>query len=487
MQIIAEVINSTYNDDTGRIELLTALRNVEEVNPPEDILPGTPVGVRWIRQVEESFTGRDLEVQSALIEEVSPASTYIGVADVTRLPNRGSITINRDGSTEEIVTYTSRNPGTNRLLGISTPTLIHQVGEIVRPSVEVNFLGTFEIDLGYYPIRHNHVNVLLNGVTELRENVDFEIVNEFTGNICTRGFLRFTQAGRPSRFKSSDLVEIEYQYFEQTIGSVEIHMSPGNTDMVSVYDNALYELRFDELSSPDRDMEDRGNIRITPPLGSGISAPTPVIVTIPDIESPRGVTLAQDITTADNGQNVLLSSVEHLPKNDELLDATDDLENRKVTINGNDIYYSDVDPLTNELINVSGIATTHSSGSEVLFDSARYVRDVVKDAINRTTLRAQLDAVSVSGNYLRIVTKIAGRAFNLQAGTYNISFIGFSDETQRGLHESVTTIVPFENKDLTFRRYASLVERQEITKNLIGQVVARRVSTSPGIPYLPRQ
>lgn len=558
MQTIAEVFKSVYDDTAGQITLRTVLKGVLEINPPPDNFPGTPVDdTRWIRQVSETFTGRQLEVQSTLPVVLTPASTSISLNNASRFPNRGAVTINSGGATEEVVSYENRDLDTNMLTDIGTPTYSHAIGEIVRPSVDIDFLGTFEVDLQYYPIRYNQTTVMLNGVTELREGVDFFVINEFSGNVCTRGLLRFLQAGQPTRFSSSDYLEVDYQYFEQSVSTIEIYVSFGQTALVNVFENSLFEMQFGQLQTPDRTVPNRGTITITPPLGSGILPPTPVKVSIPDTVVPLNITLAQDIGIGDVGGNIELSSIEGLPVLEQFNDATDDTQNRMVTIGVDNIYYDNVDSVTNELINVSGITTDHNictvsgasnttpivitttavhglitgqrvgvvdvqgnaaangfwvvtvltpttfelddsvgdglyiSGGTVSqvaeFNGAKYTRDVVKNAINITTLRSQLQAysVDVGGYHLQIDTKILEKSFNLQPGTYNISFVGFSDTLQRGLHETVKTVTPFENKDLTFRRYSEILERQDIAENLLGATVARRISLSPGRANVP--
>jgi hypothetical protein len=477
MKAVAETIKSFFDETTGRIHLLTALKNVFEIDPPDDVLPGIPVeNLRWIREIQETFTSSKLEVQSVLVTSFSFPSTVLYLEDASRFPNRGSVILNRGSSTEETLSYTGRDISLNRLTGVSIPTNLHIVGERALPSVAIDFLGKYEVDLAHFPIRFGSVKVILNGVTELREVVDFTIINDFIGNNCIRGKLQFTKGNEPRRFRPEDFLEVTYQYFDQSIESVKIHTSPGVEEYINVYETSLFEQRFDELSTPDREAPSRGNIRITPPFSTTTFPPLPVKVSIPDTRVPSNIVLGSDITPSS--VEIPLSSVDGLPRLNALLDATDDLENRTVTIEGNLISYTDIDTVANKLTGVTGINANHSIDTPVVFDGARFTRDIVKDAINKSSLRGQLEAISenAGGRFLMIKTKITGRSFSLQPGTYSLFFVGFSDDLDRGLHEIVTTSVSFENRDLTFSRYTNLIERHEIARRLLGKTISRRVT-----------
>jgi len=483
MKAVAEIIKSFFDETTGRIYLLTALKNVFEIDPPDDTLPGVPVeGFRWVREVQETFTSDKLEVQSTLVTAFSSPSTTLDLGDVSRFPNRGSVIINRGSSTEETLSYTGRDTSLNRLTGVEVPTNMHAVGEIAIPSVAIDFLGKYEVDLSHFPIRFGNVKVTLNGVTELREEADFTIINDFVGDSCVRGRLQFAKGDEPRRFRPEDFLEVTYQYFDQSVGSVKVRTSFGVEEYVDVYETSLFEQQFGELSTPDREIPSRGNIRITPPFSSTTLPPAPVKVSISDTRVPVDVVLMSDIIPSDT--EVPLSDVRGFPRLGAFLDVTDDLENRRVTIEGNLISYTDVDIVANKLVGVTGISASHSTGSTVVFDGARLTRDIVKDAINKSSLRGQLEAFSenTGGRFLTIQTKIAGRSFSLQPGTYNLFFVGFDDDLDRGLHEVVTSSTSFENRDLTFSRYTNLIERREIAHRLLGKTVSRRVSISPNNP-----
>ena len=481
-----EIIDSTYNDDTQQILVYMGLKGVEEVNPPLDPLPGEPVdGMRWVRKVTETFIDKDLEVHSSVTATFGPGSTELYLYDVSRLPNEGLVVVNRSSATEEQITYTSRDVSGNRLLGISNPTYTHAIDELVYPSVDIDFLGAFEVDLRPFgvdnlrgPIRYNKTKVLLNGVTKLRENVDFTVVNDFSGNICIRTRLRFERSSQPTRFGPNDALEVEYEFFVlygDTRDYIQMYTSPGIVSWVNLYERGVAGIAFGMLQSTEQTAPSVGNIRITPPFSNSILPPYPVKIVIPDTKLPEGVVTTVDIT--DVSVVIPVSDASRFPTLGTLLDSTDDLANRVVTINGNSISYSGVDKINNQLTGVSGIVPPgHSAGSAVEFDGARFTRDVVKNAINKSSSRGQVEALSVDtgGRYLRIRTKSSIGNFNLQPGTYRLSYLGFNDSTDRGIHKDITTTIPFENKELTFERYEGILKRQEIAKELLGQTVSKR-------------
>ncbi len=494
---VAEVISTIYDDDAQKIFMVTFLKNVTEVDPPEqDSFPGTAVGgVRWVRRISETFQGEELEVHSTLTVDFSPGDTTLFLEDVSRLPNSGSIFINRGSSTEENLPYTGRDLANQRLTGVSTPVNSHFVGEKAFATVDIDFLGKFEIDLRPFGLddlrrpatRHGTLNVTLNDVVPLRENIDFTVVNEFVGKVCTRSLLRFELGEQPNRFNNGDVLQVEYDFIVQDIGSVVINAAFGETSLVNVFETQEYGIAFDVLQEADREVLSRGNISITPPFSSDTSAPSPVKIVIPNVRLPEDVTIVEDISPADNGSTVAVSDVTNLPDAGTLINTTDDAANRKITIEGDEIFYDDLDTVNNRLVGVTGIDTAHSSDTEVIFDGARFIRDVVKDAINKSDVKSQVDAISldVGGRHLILRHKVSPGSFNLQPGTYKLFFVGFNDATDRGLHEEVTTTTPFENKELTFDRYTRIINRQLIAENLLGQTTSRRTEVSPSNPRDP--
>lgn len=485
-----EILNAVYDDDTQLIVAVTGLKDVEEVNPPSDTFPGEPVdGIRWIRQITEVFSGADLEVHSLLTNSFAPGSTELELEDVSRLPNNGPIVVNRGSATEETVLYESRDTVNNKLLGVSSPTNSHLAGERAFPSTEIDFLGAFEIDLKPFgvaslrgPLRHGKTTVVLNNVITLKENEDYIIVNDFVGSVCVRTRLRFEQAGQPRRFSSGDFVSVTYEFFVQLVGAIEIYQSFGQTGFVNVYDTVDVDIAFGVLETSEREVPSIGNVTITPPFSNSILPPIPVKVIIPDVFLPADVTITEEINISTT--DIAVSDVSHFPSPGVLLDAADDVANRTITIGGDTITYTDIDLINDKLVGVSGITGTHAEGTEVFFDGARYNRDIAKDAINRSSLRGQLEALSVDtgGRHLRLRTKGSSGTFNLQPGTYRLFFLGFQDDTDRGLHNDITTSVPFENKDLTFERYTRIIDRQDVAKALLGKTLSRRTeltSTNP--------
>lgn len=489
--VLYEILSSVYSDDTQQIEVLMGIKDVLEIDVPSTILPGTPVDEqRWIRRIETSFTGAELEVRSSLTTPFGPGSSEVELQDVSRFPNSGSLTINRDGASSEIVTYTSRDVESNKLIGVSNPINWHLEGELVYPSVDVDFLGTYELELrpfgtweGRGPVRYGRTQVLLNGTVTLRENVDFTVVNDFVGNTCTRTRLRFMQGGQPRRFSTSDFLDVVYEFFVQEITSIKIYTAPSQVTSVNVYETGTVGMAFGTLRDIERGVTPAGNYRITPPFSNTILPPTPVKVVVPDVHLPVNIFITEeiDVTTVD----IPISDASCFPQVGTLRDATDDQENRKVFIGGDTISYTRVDKVLNKLIGVSGITEIHPKDSEVFYDGARYTRDVVKNAFNTSPLGGQVDtlAVDTGGRYLRMKSKAGITSnFNLQPGTYQLFYIGFRDDIDRGLHSDITTSTPFENKDLTFERYRDIINRQEIAKDLLGQTVSRRtvlISTNP--------
>jgi len=488
-----EILNSTYDDDIQQIKVLMGLKDVLEIDPPLDTSPGTPVdGQRWIRKIEVSFTGAELEVHSSLIASFAPGSTDISLQDVSRFPNSGSLTVNRDGASSEVVTYTGRDLSNNKLTGTSNPTDSHLIGEIVYPSVDVDFLGAYELDLMPFgvwdvrgPVRYGRTQVILNGTITLRENVDFTVVNSFTGDVCTRTCLRFMQGGQPRRFIPSDFLDITYEFFDQQIVSIKMYTTPGQTSYVDTFSTGTVGIAFGTLQYVQRGVAPAGNYKVTPPFSNTVLPPTPAKVIVPDVYLPVDITTTDVIDVSTNGGNIPISSASRFPQNGTLNDPTDDSENRKVFIGGDTIYYTRVDKVLNKLINVSGITTTHPSRSEVSYDGAKFVRDVVKNSFNISSLGGQVDAlgVDVGGRYLKLKSKGGdGSSFNLQPGTYRLFYIGFRDDLDRGLHSEIITSTPFENKDLTFERYEAIINRREIAEGLLGQTVSKRsqlASTNP--------
>lgn len=500
---VAEVINASYDDNTQKIILVTALKNVSEINAPESTSPGEAVnGQRWIRRITETFQGEDLEVHSRLLTDFGPGDDELLLEDVSRLPNSGFIFVNRGSSTEENLTYTGKDLTTSKLTGVQSPTNSHFVNELAFATVDIDFLGVFEVDLKPFgltslnrpPTRYGTLNVTLNDVITLRENIDFVVVNEFIGEACTRSRLRFQSGGQPNRFEDGDTLVVEYDYFDQQVGAVEINSGLDQTSFVNVYSTQDYEIAFGVLQDANREGPSRGNISITPPFSSTAFPPVPVRIVIPDVVLPTNLTITEEITIADNGPSgtVMVSDVSRLPDADILLNATDDAANRRIVVGGDEIFYDDIDTVNSRLVGVSGITTTHAADTEATFDGARFVRDVVKDAINRSDIKSQVDAVSVDvgGRHLKLVRKVADGSFNLQPGTYRLFFLGFDDDTDRGLHTEVQTTNPFENKDLTFSRYSRIIDRRELARSLLGATVSRRdeltatnpLDVSPNIP-----
>jgi hypothetical protein len=491
---------------------LTGIPNPTHTHPvgesAEPSFPGAPVeGLRWIRKVTEVFLDHDLEVYSSVLALFGPGDTTISLRDVSRLPNDGIVVVNRGSATEEIITYTGRDIGSNLLMGISNPVNTHLIGELVYPSVDIDFLGAFEIDLRPFgttfpldtirgPVRYGRSTVTLNGVIQLRENIDFVVVNDFVDDItapggrrCVRTRLRFERGGQPRRFSPGERLDVIYEFFVQnTTGSpinwIQIYTSPGIVAWVQVYQGSVANIAFSTLESVERNVPPAGNIRITPPFSNTTFPPTPVKVVIPDVTLPVNVVTTQPVLVGSGGPTdfISVSDVSKLPALGTLLDATDDTIDRSVMIEGDIISYSDIDLVNKRLVGV-GPHLAHPTGSVINFNGARYIRDVVKDAINRTTLRGQLEALGVDGGpsgpyYLEIKIKGGTGTFNLQPGTYKISYIGFDDNVDRGLHKDITTETAFENRDFTFERYENIVERQEVAEGLLGQTTSYRPITS---------
>jgi len=481
-----EVLDSVYNDNTQQISVFLGLKDVEEVNPPSDPLPGHSVdNIRWIRKVTETFVGRDLEVHSSIVSVFSPSSTELFLYDVSRFPNNGLVVINIGSATEEIITYTGRDLSANKLTGISVPMFIHAIGELVYPSVDIDFLGAFEIDLRPFgvdnirgPVRYGRSKVMLNGITELRENIDYVMANDFVGDICTRTRLRFQKGGQPRRFGPNEQLEVTYEFFVlhgDVRDFIQIYTSPGIVAYIKVFERGVPNIAFGTIQTVDKDVLPMGNVRITPPFSNTILPPSPVKVFIPDVKLPANVVVISPVVPTDT--TIVVSDVTRFPTPGILMDATDDFENRTIIIDGDIITYTDIDKINNLLVGVSGIDTNHPVGSIVSFDGARFVRDVVKDAINKSTLRGQVEALSVDtgGRYIRIKIKGGTGTFNLQPGTYQLFYLGFDDNIDRGLHKDITGVASFDNKDFTFERYETIIRRQEIAKTLLGQTVSKRV------------
>lgn len=498
----AEVIGASYDDDTQRITLVTALKNVTEVDPPTDSAPGEPVNEqRWIGRTTETFQGEDLEVHSKLVVDFSLGDAELFLEDVSRLPNSGLIFVNRGSATEESLAYTGKDLATQKLTGVQSPTNNHFIGELAFASVDIDFLGVFEVDLRPFgstasrpPTRHGTLVVTLNDVITLYENIDFIVVNEFEGKACTRSRLKFLNGNQPNRFSDGDVLVVEYDFFNQLVGSIEINDGLDQTSIVDVYELQDYEVAFGVLQSASRVLPSRGNISITPPFSSDSFPPTPVRISIPDIVLPTNLTITEQIGVVDNGSTgtIAVSDVSQLPDAGALANATDDAANRKITVGGDDIFYDDLDTVNNKLVGISGITTTHAEGTGATFDGARFTRDIVKNAVNISSARNQVDAISVDvgGRHLRLQRKTAEGSFNLQPGTYDLFFVGFNDDTDRGLQTSIQTTIPFGNRDLTFERYSRIIERNKIARNLLGATVSRRselsatnpTDVSPGIP-----
>lgn len=487
-----EILKSQYNDDIQQIQVLMGVKDVLEIDPPVDTFPGIPVdGQRWIRQISVSFSGTELEVHSLLVAPLSPGATEISLQDVSRFPNNGSITINRNGASSEVLTYVGRDVVNNKLIGVLNVIYSHDVDEIVYPSVDVDFLGAYEVELMPFglwnmrgPVRYGYTQVLLNGATSLRENVDFTVVNDFTGTTCIRTRLRFMQGGQPRRFSASDFLDVIYEFFVQQIGTIKIYTTPGHTSYVNVFETGTVGIAFGTLQSIERNTAPIGNYKITPPFSNTTLPPTPIKVVIPDIHLPVDIITMEEVTPSTNGGNFAISDASYFPQTGTLSDVTDDTENRKVFIGGDTIYYNRIDKIQNKLIGVSGITGTHPSGSEVVYDGAKFVRDAVKNAFNISPLGGQVDAlaIDIGGRYLELKSKVANSNFNLQPGTYELFYIGFSDDTDRGLHSDIVTSMPFENKDLTFERYKAIIDRREIAEGLLGQTVSRRTVLTPTNP-----
>jgi hypothetical protein len=497
-----EILDSVYNDDTQQISVFLGLKDVVEINPPTSPIPGAPVdGIRWIRKVTEVFVDHDLEVHSFVVVAFGPGATTISLRDVSRLPNDGLVVVNRGSATEESITYTGRDLSSNTLTGISDPTFSHPINELVYPSVDIEFLGAFEIDLRPFgtsypldlirgPVRYGRSNVTFNGVTQLRENVDYIVVNDFVGDICVRTRLRFDRGGQPRRFSPGQRLDVTYEFFVQrTLGDpiewVQIYTSPGIVAWVQVYQRSTANVAFSTLMLVERDLAPEGNMRITPPFSNTAFPPIPVKVVIPDVKLPTNVVLVQNLLPTDTFMSV--SDVHRFPALGTLLDTTDDALNRSVVIDGDIIFYSDIDLVNNRLVGLGPHPIPHTSGASVIINGARFVRDVVKDSINRTTLRGQLEAIGVDGGptgpyNLEIKIKGSTGKFNLQPGTYNLSYLGFDDNVDSGLHKDITTQTPFVNKDFTFERYENIVERQEVARSLLGQTTSQRLITSSTNP-----
>lgn len=488
-----EILNAVYNDDTESIVVVTGLKDVVEVNAPDSAFPGEPVdSLRWVRRITETFQGDDLEVHSILTNIFAPGSTELELFDVSRLPNSGNIIVNRGSATEEAITYTSKDVANNRLLGTSNPVNSHAVGERAFPATDIDFLGAWEVDLRPFgvddptdrrgPVRHMRTEVVLNDVITLEEGVDYLVTNDFTGSVCTRTRLRFRIGAQPRRFSPGDFLSVTYEFFVQQVGAIEIYQSFGQTGFINVFDTVNANIAFDVLETTQREEPSIGNITITPPFSNSTLPPLPVKVTIPDVFLPVDVTITEEITVATT--DIPVSDIARFPAAGTLLDTADDAANRTVTIGGDTITYTDVDLVNKQLVGVAGITTTHAVDTEVTFDGARYTRDVVKDAINRSTLRGQITATSIDtgGRFLRLQSKGSSGTFNLQPGTYRLFFLGFNDDTDRGLHDDITTTTPFENRDLTFERYTRIIDREDIARELLGETLSRRTQLTATNP-----
>jgi len=460
----------------------TVLKNIQEYLPPSTpVYEGSEVdGLRWIRQVSETLNNEQLKVRSALTTELSPGATELIIADVGRFPNSGSIVVSYDSLDEETLTFTSRDTVNNKLLGLSSPTNTHSVGQFVYSDEDL--MGTFEVELSNYPIRYNSPNVVINGVKELRENVDFEVVNTYSGGLCQRGFLRFFQGSQPKRFSRDDSLEITYHYVVEDITQVNVHTQPGNIGLVDIFEDRLYERKIDDLLT--QDAIESGNIKITPSMRtttSTISFPIPATIKIPDTENPQDIVLVDPISQASPPTELTLSNIEGLPISGAFSDLSDDEENRSIVIGGVDtVQYSDVDIANNKIVGITGTFTQdYAVGEDVLLaDGPRLFRDIVKNEINKSVVAGQVEALSVdvgSDRYLRIRAKLSDTSFNLQPGTYNISYLGFDDDLQVGLHTDVTSVLPFSGNKMTFRDFSLMVQRREIARELLGQTLSVKI------------
>lgn len=482
-RVVSEVLDSTYNHTTGRITLLTGIKGETEVNPPEvPVFDGQPVDdQRWIRSVTQTFTGEQLETRSPLAAFLSIGQTELIVENVERFPNSGTVAISRGASNEEIVTYTGRNLSTNTLTGLSpTTTLTHDVGDFVYPIVQVDYFGVFEVQLSNFPIRHGKVTAILNGVTTLVEGRDFTVVNRYdSSNIATRGLLKFFDGSQPRRFAEGDSLEVTYQYYVQDISQIEINTAFGQTGFVDLYSTELFETRFDDLCPAAGGASTPMTIKITPPLGN---PPIPATIQIPDTEAPQGVVTTEPIFQFVALPSLQVSDVSQFPTAGTFIEQADDDANRTIIVGGIDMLtYESIDTVNNRLVGISGTLTqNYDEGAPIqLADPARYLRDTVKDAVNGSTeLRAQVEALSVdngSDRQLRLRAIVSGASLNLQPGTIDLAYIGFDDNTQRGIASDITGSIPFSGNKLTFRDSFLIRQRTEIAQSLLGQTVTRFV------------
>ena len=481
MKRLAEVIKSEYNETDEKIYVRMVLNNTTEIDPPTDSYVGDIVdGMRWIRQVNESFNSNALEIQSKLVSNFLIGDTTLELQDVTRLPNDGLITINRGGETDETLSYTSRDLINNVLLGIQSPTYNHYVNETAHPYVSTKYLGTFDVDLQYFPIRYGQVSVQLNGTTNLLEGTDFIIVNEWSGSTCAKGYLRFLRGSQLRRFNKNDFIDITYQYFVEAITTIQTYTKPETLEFINVFENDIYNKAFLKDTLVERDLISYGNIIITPSVGNTVAGPVPVKVAIPNIELPKDVVLSRDVALIDT--EIYISDVKGFIVPGALVDYADDTDNRKVLIGSDIVSYTNIDSVNKKLIGVTGITATHIVGDAVtLYDAAKMVRDIIKNAINSSSTRAQVEATStdsVDGHFLTLKCRIENASFNLKPGTYSLSYLGFNENLSTGQQNEVTTAVAYQSKDYTYQIYNENVRRHNEALRLLGQSVSTRVSVS---------
>ena len=483
-----EILDSTYSDDTKNISVFLGLKHIEEVNPPPATLPGDPVdNTRWIRRVTEIFTNEDLEVHTSVISSFGPGDVVLYLADVSRLPNFGTLVFNRGSVNEESISYTGRDRFTNTITGISDPIYTHVVSEIVYPNVNTGFLGTFEVDLETSftggvrgPLRYGKTTAILNDVITLREGKDFDIVNNFIGDVCTRTQLRFNEGGHIRRFNPQDRLVVTYEFFVlygDSRDNIQYYSAPDVISYISLYQRETANIAFGTLESSERETTPVGNIQIVPPP-TGNTVTTPPLtarILIRDIKLPTGITITAPIGLLDT--TIAVSDISLFPTPGTLSNSTDDLDNRSILIDGDNIFYTDIDKINRLLVGVSGISATHATGALIEFNGAKYVRDTIKNLINNhSILRGRVEAlgVDVSGYFLQIKVSSATGSLNLQSGTYALWYLGFDDNYDAGLHRDITSSVSFENKDFTFACFQEIVSRQDVAKTLLGQTTSTR-------------
>jgi len=385
-----EILDSAYNDDTQTIPVLLGLKNIEEVNPPTTPLPGDPVdGIRWIRRVTEIFANEELEVHTSVSTSFGPGTTVLYLGDTSRLPNSGTLTVNRGSVNEEIISYTARDRFTNTVTGISDPAFTHVVGELVYPNVSTGFLGTFEVDLETSftggvrgPLRYGKTNVILNDIIFPREGKDYNIINTFVGDVCTRTQLRFNEGGTPHRFNPKDRIEVTYEFFVLYGDSrdyIQYYSSPDIISYIRLYQRETANIAFGTLLSTEKDTTPVGNIQIVPPLTSSVATvpPSTARILIKDIRLPAEVVT----TTAPIGPTDTTIAV-----SDVSLFLSDSLANRTISINGNIITYAYIDKINSSLVGVEGISTTHSAGSSIGFNGTRVITTTMPIGLLDTTI-----------------------------------------------------------------------------------------------------